>query len=74
MAKYKIAFDVKLGRPGCVLIQAALGTVPNKLFNDHFPVETWLTGGSDNMKVYEVNEDELAFIGAKAKTAVKGSR
>lgn len=43
---YSIAFSIKYKRPGCILLQAALGsTVPNKLFYDLFPAEVWIAGG-----------------------------
>jgi len=43
---YYIAFSIRYKRPGCVLLQAALGsTVPDRLFYDLFPAEVWIAGG-----------------------------
>jgi hypothetical protein len=40
--KYLIAYDVETKRPGCVLLQAALGgTVPQSRFIELFPAECW---------------------------------
>ncbi len=67
----RIAFDVRLRRPGCVLVQAALGaSVPGTLFQRHFPHETWLTAPTDDMQVYPVTEEQLAKLSVMAAAAV----
>jgi len=53
-----IAYDVKLMRPGCVLLQAVMGgTVPNeKLMRmlDH-----WLLSPTPDLRLYPYAESEL---------------
>ena len=71
MADYKIAFDCKLRRPGCVLIQAGLGGLSGALFSDYFPEETWLLFPTDDMAVYPVTEEQLAILSEMAKNAIK---
>jgi hypothetical protein len=67
----RIAFDVSLRRPGCVLVQAALGaSVPGPLFQRLFPHETWLLSPTDGMKVYPVTDDQLAQLSRMAAEAV----
>jgi len=55
--KYTILYDAELKRPGCVILQALGGNVPN--FQMHFPSETWLTAPTANMKKYSITEDEI---------------
>jgi hypothetical protein len=53
----KIAYDTKLKRPACVLIQAGMGCgtgVANR-----FPPETWLVHPTDNMGVFEATEEQM---------------
>ncbi len=64
---FRIAYDIKRMRPGCVLLQAALGgTVPRDLFNDLFPNEVWETGAGD-MHVYTATRDQLEVLARKSK-------
>ncbi len=64
---FRIAYDIKRMRPGCVLIQAALdGTVPRDLFNELFPSEVWETGASD-MRVYLATREQLEVLARKSK-------
>lgn len=74
---YAIAFSVKHKRPGCILIQAALGgSVPNRLFYDLFPAEVWIAGGEAecpggmaDMKVYPATEQQLKSLSIMAAEA-----
>ncbi len=67
----RIAFDTRLRRPGCVLVQAALGaSVPGDLFQRHIPCETWLVSPTDDMQVYPVTEGQLAQLSVMARAAV----
>lgn len=61
----KIAYDTELKRPGCVLIQAAMGGDP-KVAHE-FPTSSWLTAPTKDMKVYPVNEKQLAYLVQLAK-------
>lgn len=57
MTKY-IIFDCELGRPACVLIQAAYGI--DSYIAHEFPPNTWLISPTANMKRYKIeNEDQL---------------
>jgi hypothetical protein len=48
---YVLVYSIEDKRPGCVLMQAALGgTVPDGLFAQLFPSETWITGGDRGLK------------------------
>lgn len=58
MATHRIAYDVKLKRPGCVLLQAALGGDAH-LVGRKFTHETWLLHPTDDLHVYEVTDDQL---------------
>lgn len=51
-----LVYDIKLMRPGCALLQAAMGgTVPATLF----PSECWLLAPTPDMKAYRINRDDL---------------
>ncbi len=74
---YRIAFSVKLRRPGCVLMQAVHGgTVPSKLFHELFPSETWIVGGegADDVAVYEATRADLEKLSRMALAAPRGER
>lgn len=51
-----IAYDLGQRRPGCVIVQAALGGSPG-LVGRYFPSETWLLSPTNEMRVYPI-EDE----------------
>lgn len=60
-----IVYDATLRRPGCVLLQAALGgTVPD--FVRFFPSESWLVEPTPDMKTYPVTADQLERLVALA--------
>lgn len=61
----KIAYDIKLMRPGCAIIQSALGGSPE--IKNLFPVETWLEAPTEDMKVYEVSEKQLEELIRRSK-------
>lgn len=50
----KIAFDAKLKRPGCVLLQAALGC--DSRIAQEFPTSSWLLSPTDDLKIYALTE------------------
>lgn len=67
----RIAFSVEKRRPGCVLLQAAMGgSVPSDQFHRLFPNETWLVSPTDDMQVYVVTEEQLEKLSAMAKGSV----
>lgn len=56
----QIAFDATLFRPGCVLLQAALGCGTHVA--NEFPVTTWLTFPTPDLRVYQMTEDEFSKL------------
>lgn len=67
----RIAFDVRLRRPGCVLVQAVMGgSVPGPLFQRLFQHETWLVSPTDGMKTYPVTDDQLGQLSRMAAESV----
>ncbi len=69
-----IVFDTVLLRPGCVLLQAALGgTTPSSKFFALFPSETWLVSITPNMRCYRVTEPQLLRLQALACKVVEVS-
>ena len=68
MSQYRIVFSPKECRPGCVLLQAAMGgTVPS--FESLFPAETWLIAPTDDMAAYPADDailEKLSRMAAKA--------
>jgi len=63
--EYRIAYDVKRCKVGCVLIQAALGTVPSKLFYDYFGTSDAWTVDASGCQVYRIRKSQLPLIAAK---------
>ena len=62
----KIAYDTKLMRPGCVLLQAPLGcTAPN--LADLFPVNSWLLAPTPDLRVFPVTDAQLLKLIRMAK-------
>jgi hypothetical protein len=61
-----IAYDPKLKRPGCVLIQSAIASISNDLLNKYFDVEDWLTAPTPDMGTFPIESEEqlrsLSFI------------
>lgn len=54
----RIVFSPSKRRPGCVLLQAAFGgDVDPDTFSMLFPAETWLTGATDDMGAYPIDEE-----------------
>lgn len=67
----KIAYDVKSMRPGCAILQAAFGC-DSSVIRD-FPVESWIVDSAENLKVYEVTEEQLQILIERSKRAKKDS-
>lgn len=62
----RIAFDIKLMRPACVLLQAAFGCDSD--LAHRFPTESWLIGITDDMRAYEVTDEQISQLVKKAST------
>jgi hypothetical protein len=60
MPEMRIAFDIKLKRPGCVLIQAAMGATAGVA--SKFPTESWLLSPTPDMRVYPLTDDQLSKL------------
>lgn len=63
----RIAFDTKLMRPGCTLIQAALGCEKVALA---FDSRTWLTHPTPDMHVYPLEPGQLEKLVAMTERAM----
>ncbi len=60
---YSIAYDCDLRRPGCVLLQAAMGgTVPTNLFGALFDAANWIIAPTPGLKLYPVSENQLRLL------------
>jgi hypothetical protein len=53
----KIAYDTVLKRPGCVLIQAALGGDIH--LTSEFETKYWLLAPTPDMRVFEVTPEQM---------------
>ncbi len=70
----RIAFDIKLMRPACVILQAALGCDPSAAHR--FSSEDWLTHLTPDMQVYPVTEsqiDQLIVMVRRHKEKTRGT-
>ncbi len=56
----KIAFDIRLMRPGCVLLQAALGGDCDTAHA--FKTKDWLLAPTPDMRLYAVTKAELQAL------------
>ena len=56
----KIAYDIKLLRPGCTLLQAAMGGDP--LIAHEFDTEDWLLAPTEDMRMYEITKEQLKIL------------
>ena len=59
----KLAFDMTLMRPACVLIAAALGA--NSEASSKLDAKLWLLSPTPDMKVYEITQDQLKQLAKK---------
>ncbi len=63
---YALVYDVELRRPGCVLLQAALGgTVPPARFSELFDASNWILGPTPGLRLYRVTDAELVVVASK---------
>jgi len=67
-----IVFSVSHRRPGCVLLQSALGgTISNTEFMDLFHENTWLLAPTPDMQAYGATDEQLQQLSQMAQEAVK---
>ena len=62
----KIAFDIKLMKPACVLVAAGLGA--DFRLAHRFDTNDWLLSPTPDMSVYEITEEQLRQLIQKTKT------
>ena len=55
-----LVYDLKLKRPGCALLQAAMGGSPGVASS--FPSEHWLISLTPDLKAYKISTEELADV------------
>ena len=67
----KIAYDCVLKRPGCVILQAAMGG--SSAAASMFPVESWLISPTDNLSLYPVTRGQLKTLIEMTKVAMDES-
>lgn len=74
--KMRIVFSPSKRRPGCVLLQSAMGgDVPSEEFQQLFPAETWLIHPTDDMGAYPVDgEHTLERLSEAARVATDLAR
>lgn len=60
----KIAYDTTLKRPGCVILQAAMGG--DAELAHRFPTASWLVAPTPDMKVREITEEQVKILVAMA--------
>jgi hypothetical protein len=65
-----LCYDIKLMRPGCVLLAAAMGGDPD--LAKKFPSETWLLAPTPDLKVYNITEAEFDSLLAKVGVKLPG--
>lgn len=53
----KIAYDIELMRPACVIVAASMGADSD--LAHWFDTQDWLLAPTPNMKVYPVTEDQV---------------
>jgi hypothetical protein len=56
----KVAFDIELMRPGCVLVAAALGADMEPC--SHFDTDSWLLAPTPGMRVFETTPEQLKTL------------
>jgi hypothetical protein len=55
-----LVYDMKLRRPGCALLQAALGGSAGAA--NRFPTEHWLLAPTPDLKPYQISDEQLAEV------------
>jgi hypothetical protein len=55
-----LVYDLKLARPACVLLSAAMGGTPGVA--QQFPTEHWLLAPTPDMKRYAISDEDLTGL------------
>lgn len=61
LPKTRILYDLKLRRPGCVILQALVGGS----FAHLWPANLWLINPTDDMKVYAITREEAVQLAGR---------
>jgi hypothetical protein len=61
----RIAFDIRLMRPACALLQAAYQC--DSSLADLFPTELWLLSPTPDMRVYILERNQLPLLREKTR-------
>lgn len=56
----RLCFDIVEMKPGCVLLAAAMGA--DTWASSKFDPKHWLVAPTDNLRVYEITDDQLAQL------------
>ena len=59
----KVAYDIKLMQPACVLVAAGMGASTDA--SKRFPSELWLLTPTPGMRVYETTPEQLESLISK---------
>lgn len=59
---FRLMFDIKEMKPGCALLQAAVGSAH---IASAFDPAVWLVVPTPDMKVYEITKDQLGILVAR---------
>ncbi len=63
---YTIAYDIKLKKPGCILLQAALSDIPRDVFYEYFGnTDCWLVFPTPDMAVLPIKRSQLPLLKSK---------
>lgn len=54
-----IAYDIKLKRPGCVLLQTVMGATISNSKLHAFPQGSWLLAPTPDLKLYPVDDERM---------------
>lgn len=74
----KIAYDIKLMKPGCVIVQAAMGCGGASFLQTNiahkFDTCHWLTSPTPDMRVYDITAGQLELLVRKTNAYHRGDR
>lgn len=70
----RIVFDPKLRRPGCVILQAALGgTVPTEKLHQLFSPDSWILHPTPGLGCFDVTDEQLEQLSTMTKAVTSSA-
>lgn len=72
VSRYLIAYDCTLMRPGCALLQAAMGASLG--IANRFSTKTWLLAPTADLRVHPVTEEQLRVLVKKTEEMIANNR